>query len=206
MGSVTAVNLNQVINLYNLDIFVETGLLHGDGVLAAMAANFKSIYSMDINEDYCKAFRDKIWDTDTRVSVYHGDSVSVLLVIHPWLNGNVFWWLDAHLPALYGKPEITDVELVYPLIYELEFISNNRDCSGDVFLLDDGWLYADIADIMGVSANLYQKDVELLPVLRYLLPDHSVYINRSEQGYVLVFPRKDGVPDGFCVGWDCLVE
>jgi hypothetical protein len=114
----------------------------------------------------------------------------------------VFWWLDAHLPALYGKPEIVDDALVYPLISELEFITQHRDCSGDVFLLDDVWFYKDLTPRVRWADNKQQLDVELLPIISNVLPEHYSYFHGADQGYLLIFPVNNGVPEGFCVGWE----
>lgn len=200
MGSVSAVNLEQVINLYTLLTFVETGLLAGDGVRAALSSGFKRVYSIDINEEYCRNVQSSI--TDPRLTVFCGTSVSGILEIISDLSGNTFWWLDAHLPALYGNPQIDDEDMVFPLISELEVISSMRDCSGDVFLLDDVWFYKDMSEM--VKGAKHVLDVELVPILKGMFPDHLVYFNASEQGYLLLFPENDGVPDGFCIGWDCV--
>ena len=129
MGNINRFNLEDLITRHDLDIFVETGTLYGDGVDYALQFNFKKIISIEIDFMLFKNAKEK-YKNNTRVDIIHGNSADILKNLVLTLNGNCLFWLDAHFPGAdshklpydYEK----DIYIILPLEYEIRTIYNSR--------------------------------------------------------------------------------
>lgn len=101
--------------------FVETGSHMGDGIQAALDANFKSIFSIEITKsfyDIClKRFLGR-----PEVALFYGDSVELLWKVIEPIWGPATFWLDGHWDL---DPAETRGVLDFPLIKELEIIAQH---------------------------------------------------------------------------------
>lgn len=107
---------------YN-NVFVETGTSNGLGVLAAIEAGFKQIYSIEFYENkYLRAI-DKFKDFDY-VHIVQGDSGKVLSGLLNKIAEPITFWLDAHYSKgkEYPKPLIDKC----PILLELEQIKRHH--------------------------------------------------------------------------------
>lgn len=80
---------------YVSDYFVETGIGQGKGVRKALAAGFKNIVSIEINEAKVNKFREEFADNGS-VVIVHGDSGQVLSENIADIHGSITFWLDGH--------------------------------------------------------------------------------------------------------------
>ncbi len=116
--------------VFDLDTFVETGTYMGN-TAAAAARVFREVHTVELSQSlYDKAQRR--FRESRNVSLYRGDSVSVLPVILEKIRGRALLWLDAHFSE--GLTEKTEKNS--PILDELEAVREKgpRDV---VILVDD---------------------------------------------------------------------
>lgn len=127
------------------EILVETGTWTGDGVLAALAAGFKHVYSCDINGDFVVAAQERF--RDYPVTIRHGASEQILQQLMREIDGPALFFLDAHaMPPSPTAHEFsfdtltpgqeTDPSLQCPIERELGIILSNG-YRGHAILIDD---------------------------------------------------------------------
>lgn len=114
--------------------FVETGTFRGD-MIAAMAAYFDKLYSIELNAEFCHAAQRRFAD-DENVEILHGDSGQKLAEILPRLKGPTLFWLDGHFSGGDTARGREDT----PVIAELDHILSAPDL-GHVILIDDARLF-----------------------------------------------------------------
>lgn len=85
----------EVIAKYKNDVFVESGTADGAGVLRAIFAGFKIIYSIEIDVDRQKRNLRRFKGYDN-VILLAGDSSRLLQGIVTGLKAPATFWLDAH--------------------------------------------------------------------------------------------------------------
>jgi hypothetical protein len=144
MGSIRTFDIKQIQEKRNINTFIETGTLHGDGVDYALEVGYKNIISIEINEQLASAAKDK-YKNEPRVTIYCGNSPDVLRDILPNIKEPVVFWLDAHFPGgdarLAEYKDELDPDKNVPLEVELSLISNRG--YDDVIICDDLWIYED---------------------------------------------------------------
>ena len=112
---------------YN-EVFIETGTYRGDGCIRAVRADFRRIFSIEINYDfYIKAVGRLI--IYPQVTIIHGNSIKVLPIILKNINEPVVFWLDAHISGS-STPESCS------LYQELEIISKHK-IKNHIIMIDD---------------------------------------------------------------------
>lgn len=149
----------QIITLYarakGPATFVESGTLHGD-TLAAVREEFAALHSIELEPILYQAAVNKFKD-DSRVSIYHGDSGSVLKDVIATIRGPVVFWLDGHYSGSGTAKGSEDC----PIRHEIDAIISRNNPS-DVILVDDARLYgrrssypelADIGKKLQTTAN-----------------------------------------------------
>ena len=117
---------------YPNPVFIETGTYRGQGVVAAVEAGFKTIYSMDI-DNINSAKAKKHIGRNTGVHLYAGSSTDILPEILKAAAGvRVTFWLDAHPPGRLTFDTATPVQ------QELAVIAKYlADVPGCFVLIDD---------------------------------------------------------------------
>ena len=140
-----------LLKKYLNPIFVETGTQRGDGVDLALKSGFKSVYSIEINENLYKGCLEK-YKGEGRVRLFFGDSMDVLPSILETINEPVTFWLDAHVngkgvKALGKKanPILQEIEIVMAYPYpKIIFIDDIR-----LFIKKRGvWGYIGLEDVI----------------------------------------------------------
>jgi hypothetical protein len=107
-------------------VFIETGTDTGAGIVAALAAGYKQVISIDVDHGAVEYWNTRIIPSVPEVSVIEGDSVQQLKAL---LYSDVDWktatfWLDAH-----------DVRST-AILRELDLLAPIKDFRG-VLMVDD---------------------------------------------------------------------
>tara|TARA_Y100000004_G_C8833306_1_gene377157 strand:+ start:180 stop:812 length:633 start_codon:yes stop_codon:yes gene_type:complete len=147
MGNITTYNVQDLMDKYSLQIFVETGTLYGDAVEHARNFLFTKIISIEIEEDLAAQCRAK-FSHDSRVHIITGDSSIKMSEAVSLVDSPCLYWLDAHFPGgdrddekRKGYMETEDINSRVPLLKELEAIKNNPFFKESVILIDDARLF-----------------------------------------------------------------
>jgi hypothetical protein len=114
--------------------FVETGTLRGD-TLAAVREEFSALLSIELDHTLYKAAIHR-FKGDNKISIYEGDSSTVLNYVLAKKDTPVVFWLDGHYSGSGTAKGSQDC----PILRELDAIiarGNHRD----VVLVDDARLY-----------------------------------------------------------------
>jgi len=191
MGRIShPVNLEKLVEVFNLKNFVESGT--GDGTSMKIAADlnlFENLYGIDLDEDL---YNRAVSMFKSSVKMYNGYSKDEMLKIVGELSDRpTLFWLDAHFPGADYKGAKYDAEKDdskrIPLEAELKIISENRDITNDVFIIDDLRIYADLPggswEFRSTAGAENHDFIETLIGKTHLLVEHH-----RDQGYMLGFP------------------
>lgn len=191
MGRIShPVNLEKLIKVLNLKNFVESGT--GDCSSMKIAADlnlFENLYGIDLDEDL---YNRAVSMFKSSVKMYNGYSKDEMLKIVGELSDRpTLFWLDAHFPGADYKGVKYDAEKDdskrIPLESELKIISENRDITNDVFIIDDLRIYADLPggswEFRSTAGAENHDFIETLIGKTHLLVEHH-----QDQGYMLGFP------------------
>lgn len=191
MGRIShPVNLEKLIKVLNLKNFVESGT--GDCSSMKIAADlnlFENLYGIDLDEDL---YNRAVSMFKSSVKMYNGYSKDEMLKIVGELSDRpTLFWLDAHFPGADYKGVKYDAEKDdskrIPLEAELKIISENRDITNDVFIIDDLRIYADLPggswEFRSTAGAENHDFIETLIGKTHLLVEHH-----QDQGYMLGFP------------------
>jgi hypothetical protein len=193
MGRIShPVNLEKLVEVFNLKNFVESGTGDGTSMKIAVDLNlFENLYGIDLDEDL---YNNAVSMFESRVKMYNGYSKDEMLKIVSELSDKpTLFWLDAHFPGADYKGARYDAEKDdskrIPLEAELKVIIENRDITNDVFIMDDLRIYVDRPFFAGswefrTTAGAENCDfIETLIGKTHLLVEHY-----QDQGYMLGFP------------------
>ncbi len=214
MGFLGSDTLNKVliqswIDKYDLKTFVETGLENGRSLSWLMKLErIAKFISIDI--DYrCIERAERLgleqYDTDEymtlndSVTLLHGASVDMLPTAIEGAEGNILWWLDAHVPKVGGQwldrgaaasqEDVLERRVAFPLEEELEVLMASRDISKDVILVDDMRVY-DQGSWRRIFADRGYGDVGSSDFIsRALEPTHIVTKERADSIYLIALPK-----------------
>lgn len=123
--------LRDIKTKYNIDTYFETGLSRGKGVDAAISANFRNIYSIDI----CKRWIDKGCKKYNQpfVHLILGDSQNIYDYIKG-INNRILFFLDAHNDHSNLDGENSTIDC--PIGQELEAIKSHH-INNHIIVVDD---------------------------------------------------------------------
>ena len=184
------INLEKLVKVLNLKNFVESGT--GDCSSMKIAADlnlFENLYGIDLDEDL---YNRAVSMFKSSVKMYNGYSKDEMLKIVGELSDRpTLFWLDAHFPGADYKGAKYDAEKDdskrIPLEAELKIISENRDITNDVFIIDDLRIYADLPggswEFRSTAGAENHDFIETLIGKTHLLVEHH-----RDQGYMLGFP------------------
>lgn len=117
-----------------LDVFVETGTMHGANAANA-AASWPRVYSIDLNYQYTHRAQQR-WGREN-LFFLHGNSPQVLRdVVLPEIQRPALFYLDAHCSSPPGPPESHEC----PLLEELAVLRQHPYWEEHVILIDDARL------------------------------------------------------------------
>lgn len=86
--------LRRYARAQNLRVFVETGTLYGD-TLVALRGGFDRLHSIELSDELYAAAAAR-FANDQGITVWHGDSGDVLPLVLAQVNAPALFWLDGH--------------------------------------------------------------------------------------------------------------
>lgn len=113
------------------DTFIETGSYIGDGIQSALNAGFNKIYSYELAPVYYEQTKKRFLN-EAKLSLFFGDSRTLLKELLKTNKSKILFWLDAHFSG--GDTEGGGLEET--LEKELSVIKES-DVSDFVLLIDD---------------------------------------------------------------------
>jgi hypothetical protein len=119
---------------YLTDIFFETGTYHGKTTRIAEELGFSRVITVELQEYLYKIAKEKNKDC-TKIEYFLGDSPKVMKEILPETEGQITFWLDAHIDGgniTSTTPKIREC----PLYEELDVISTLKR-KDHIILIDD---------------------------------------------------------------------
>lgn len=138
------------------------------------------IHSIEIND---KKFNraSKRFAKRKRIHIHHGSSPDVLSEILDSFKTPTLFWLDAHFNS-------TDP---LPLRDELATITNGRDVSGDVFLIDDLKMFITDEDEEFEAKEPFrgERPGGGVQFLSEILLNHKVLFSRAQNGIAIALPK-----------------
>jgi|SRR5210317_346556 hypothetical protein len=124
---------------YLTDNFIESGTYKGDGVIRAIKAGFKNLYSVEIHEPNYNNSRNRINNFIKKnkldisfPNIYLGDCVQVFPKIMTEINSKSTFWLDGHAAKKWYGAKSSNC----PLLEELEIIKNHH-IKNHIIMIDD---------------------------------------------------------------------
>ena len=213
MGSLTKHNVQSLVDRHCLVNYVETGTGSGECLEYAMRFSFEKLYSVEIYEPIYEAAKSK-FNSLSRIygrecEILHGHSTEQLAHILDDIDDDAtLFFLDAHFPGADFKYETYDAEadeaVRVPLRGELEVIVGARDVSGDVFIIDDLWLYEEgeyESGTLQAHLNKHFPDMEYTKnslsgtqTSRFIYDlfsnTHDIIKDMRDQGYLILVPKE----------------
>jgi len=201
MGDLKIFNIQEIKNKFNLEVFIETGTLHGDTIEWLLPV-FNELYSIEIDKDlYQKAYNRFI--NNDKVKIYNGNSTQILSKILPNIKKSALFWLDAHFPGAdihkvsYDNEKNEDIRV--PLYHEIQEIVKRKNLYKDVIIVDDLWLYEDgnyewgTFDNHAKICNFNTTRSQLVSINSSFLYDafkdtHNIQKLNNHQGYLIFTP------------------
>lgn len=189
---------SQLLRRYRNKHFVETGTCVGDGVRCALDAGFEHIYSIEISEKL-HAQNIETFREDHRVSLFCGNSETMLAQIIAKIEEPITFWLDAHYSG--GVTEMADSNC--PIMKELQTIINHR-VGRHTILIDDVRLFGKnylLHDELRGFSESQRKDflfesIEIEAIQEMIRQANPKYRFRYEDGHVKDDVLAAFVPDG----------
>jgi hypothetical protein len=196
MGSIMRHDVDKYIKNYGLNLFVETGTGLGNSFQFAQKFNFKKLFTIEmVQELYLLSSSNYKKDNSFFI---HAESKDGLrnVVSQIDTSDKILFWLDAHFPGadfgLSNYHDIVDTKLRIPLQEELKTIVEKRDCSKDVFIIDDLRIYEDGPFEDGVWVERELLGGEGIDFIFELFSTtHQIYRDYRDQGYIIVTPKKN---------------
>jgi hypothetical protein len=207
MGQITTFDLNEFIKNYNTRVYVETGTGEGVSLSYAQSFDFDKLYSVDIDKDLIESAKNK-FSANLKISLINDLSKNALEVILQELDPEIptIFFLDAHFPGAdfhkisYEESIRQYKKDAFPLEDEIKIISNKRDLSKDVFVIDDFVLYDYSSEYDSVKhGQVWQykwlQDELNLPTESKFIFDlfdktHTLEKDFRHQGYLIIKPKK----------------
>mgnify|MGYP006411657075 CR=1 FL=1 len=207
MGNLTTYNIQDLIDKYSLECFIETGTLYGEAVEHARQFMFTEIISIEIEEDLASQCRAK-FSHDPRVNIITGDSSIKMRHAVSLITGPCLYWLDAHFPGGDRNDEkrktymeTDDPNSRVPLLKEIESIKESSYFPESVLLIDDARLFErDNNNLDNHLRNIGQGDISRDMLCEFdnsqifsLLSDtHDVIrINATGEGNYVAVPKGE---------------
>lgn len=205
MGSITYFDLNNYINDYKCDIYVETGTGIADCLGHAIKYPFSKFYSVELDEELANDAKIKI--PQKNVEIINDYSTNMLRNIVPNLpkEVSILFFLDAHFPGAdfhkisYEESIKTYKEESLPLENEVNIILSKRDISKDVFIIDDWFLYQpelkyEAHNTVNWSYKQLQDELGLMTdggnIIKKFKFTHNHTVDPRHQGYLILTPKK----------------
>lgn len=212
-GAAIASDLPGWIEKYSLKTLVETGLEHGRSMAWATTnlSGIEKFISIEIDYKWIEsanriglmhhdpspgAPERKILDGS--IHLIHGESADKLPEAIGIAEGNILWWLDAHVPKkgarfdpdkVATQEELLKRDIAFPLERELDVIKAHRDIGGDVFLIDDMRLYDKRGSAKWYMERGYGDPGNSDFIMRALEATHVITKRHADSIYLIAIPK-----------------
>ncbi len=130
---------------FRYNVFVETGTYKGHMVYAQLA-NFKAIYSIELDRSYYEKAKD-LFRHDKHVKLVNGDSSKSLIEVTKSLNEPAIFWLDGHYMGNNGVMGETEC----PIWGELNAIFSGVSLP-HVIIIDDARSFTGVSDYPSIES------------------------------------------------------
>lgn len=202
MGAIKNIDLVNLKNKYNTQIFIETGSGYGTGIYEALRCGFPLILSVEIDKEQTELLQ-KVFRFDQKVRIFNALSRDFLSQILPQISTDVpcLIFLDAHFPgADLNKRSFSDEKdesIRMPLYEELQIVKKLRVDKGakDLIIIDDIMLYDDDNQY---EASHQKLTMDILPrehrnylnkFISLYKDSHTPTVLKSEQGWLILEPK-----------------
>jgi hypothetical protein len=191
MSNLSMLPIRQLKDICGLNMMIETGAEAGYGIDTGLKAGVNTVYSCEILEGRFDKLIKK-YETDCRVTLYHGSSKRMLpKMIEEIKGGSVFYWLDAHLPNCHDAANNYSIKEILPLTDEIEALKNSVDdviCIDDLCLFDHRFRHKDF-DLQRWTHNKGERD---MPVdkIRDIMPQHEWVIDTRQECVLIGIPKR----------------
>jgi hypothetical protein len=194
MGYLSRFDIGELIKVFNLEYFIETGLGEGKGLYYALYFPFKEYHSIEISQEMFDQGIKKFSNLKKENIKLHLGTTRDILPLILNLEGNILFWMDAHLPDwLWGKSfSHLDKDLKLPLEEELKIIQKHRPNNKDVFLCDDLRIYEDGSFEAGNWAGRLSYDNAAGGtkfIYDLFSKTHIIEKDYKHEGYITLLPR-----------------
>ena len=175
---------------FNLRTIVETGCHGGMGLQYAKEIGYDKFFSCDISEAMVASAKSSI----PEAWIGHLDSLTFIShVLQQGLitDDRVLWFLDAHFPSMYDRPDLENETTRFPMIKEMELIRNSGR-TGDVIVCDDIRCIEDTTNPAwrGMPAEHSSKEISFMQFQEFFNDTHICTIDTYDTGGAIFVPRK----------------
>jgi hypothetical protein len=189
MGDIRKVNVPSFVENYNITSALETGTLHGSGA-NYLASLVEVVCTVELVES---VYLGNIGKLAPNVVPFKGSSIEKIPVMLDKIKQHkaCILWLDAHLPNLHHGVTRPEFSIDFPLETELRLILSNRDCSNDVFIIDDLRIYMDGLFEHGNWIDRPRSEtVDGIYFIEELFNStHDIELSFRHEGYIFLTPR-----------------
>lgn len=207
MGSLRDHNLNDFIKEYGVKYYFETGTGVGDCLSYALNYPFEEYYTVDIDEELVSKTYNSLKKVNKNINFLVGKSTDILEEYLEKIpkESPILFYLDAHFPGAdfhkctYEESIREHKNDAFPLEQEVDIIFSKRDCSRDVFIIDDLVLYEEGDYTWVLAGNQYeygwlQEELNLKTDSKFLYKKfkktHNLKKDLRHQGYLIITPKK----------------
>jgi len=195
MGKLAHFNLDNMLRLFHLRHFVETGTGSGDSLRVACRHPFGQLWSCDIEPTLIQSVQPTV--ADDRVHLFVGRSVQMLDLLSAFpADEPILFWLDAHFPGadcgLRGYGDESNEMIRLPLRQELALIKQHRPAHQDVIIIDDARLWVD-GPFQAIREDLVplcmpsERGVEF--IVELFDASHTLTVVTDNEGYIVLTPK-----------------
>ena len=123
--------LGRLAETCGLNVLVETGTYTGDTV-AALEPRFRTIHTIELSPELVERAKRR-FSGNTKITVWQGDSGTVLPQVLAALDEPILFWLDGH----YSGGVTARGESDTPIMSELQHIRNHQLWRSHAIVIDD---------------------------------------------------------------------
>lgn len=174
---------------YGLRTFVETGCYKGDGIETAKRLGLRDIWSCDIGQTWVDQCRQR----HEGAHIVHGLSTEALPEMCQGANGPTLFFLDAHLPEMYGTQGLSEDHKM-PVVDELKLIRRHKKgYADDVIIVDDTRIIKSDDNPRWTPGETICCEpivgISIMDVVGQLADTHFSHHWLDNEGYIVFKPR-----------------
>jgi hypothetical protein len=163
------------------DVFVETGTYQGDTVAVAADFGFRSIYSIELNQQLSKRCQQR-FKNDNSIQILCGDSPDVLQQILQGIDSRCTFWLDAHRSFSLKTPG-SNIYGPSPLLQELKAIARSSR--------HDHVIFIDDCRLFDTESWNYLSKQSVVDQLLKINPDYKIEYLDGGTSFGMINPKDD---------------